>query len=163
MTPAPTNVIGIDPGVKKCGIAYSCNGRLKYARLVTTESMLSEIINGKFMAVCEMPQTYGGRAKRGDTNDLLALARVVGQIEIYFRSVLGAWFVTVKPSEWKGQVPKQIMCRRIWKTLSAAEREVVGISPAARLALAEGRDIAKSATDVLDAVGIVLFTLGRLK
>jgi hypothetical protein len=123
-------LIAIDPGVRLCGLAVFQDGALKSARLVRSEEV-SLHLGGAETVVCEMPQAYRGRAARGDTNDILALARVVGAIEGAARLRGAARFLSPHPREWKGQVPKDIMCRRVWNALRPEERAGVALSSVA--------------------------------
>ena len=54
--------------------------------------------------------------------------------------------ILVKPAEWKGQVPKKIMNERVLSKLSAQERAIV-----------------KDNHNAIDAVGLGLHVLGRLR
>lgn len=159
----------IDPGLNHCGIAVWMNGGLFKAGLVKAKSakkdiaariramtkalddwefvVWGELYNqytnvGPGCRVSELPQVYPGPRTIGDPNDLIALALVVGAIDpdhLY------------KPREWKGNVPKDVMIKRIQSKLSADERRKVNLpSPAL-------------AHNVWDAVGIGLHHLKRLK
>ncbi len=63
----------------------------------------------------------------------------------------------IKPSEWKGTVPKPIHHARLVGVLSAEERAVLGdVAERALRRSTRGHD-----KEVLDAVGIGLYDLGR--
>lgn len=81
---------------------------------------------------------------KGDPNDLLRVAEVSGALAWDFTNVY--WYEARK---WKGQVPKAVMGKRILKCLTEEELKVLG-------------PLAKN-HNVLDAVGIGLYHLGRLK
>ncbi len=137
-------MIAIDPGVKACGVAWFDNGALSIARLVPVRDLRK--IRQDTDLVIEMPRIYPGSDQRkGDLNDLLNLAAVVGFCEGLFLCDQKRYF----PSIWKGQVPKMVMVERIKKTLSEAERACVVLAGA-------------KSHNVWDAVGIGLFHLGRL-
>ena len=67
----------------------------------------------------ELPQVYLASRSRGDPNDLIQLALVVGAFEMWFEGRVFKY----KPHEWKGSVPKPIMAERILKRLGDDEKE----------------------------------------
>jgi len=88
--------------------------------------------------VSEYP-AYHGRVKGWDSGDLQKLVFLVGFLAGYF---FRFHFTPVTPGEWKGQLPKDVVIRRLQKRLG------------------------KSATkhfdkDIWDAVGIGLWKRGR--
>lgn len=95
--------------------------------------------------IVEVPTGRGGNTKATPDN-LIALAlsagRVIGRYE-----QLGQLVRTVTPNQWKGSVPKAIHHKRIRAALGEDElRLLVGATG-----------------DVIDAVGIGLWELGRLE
>lgn len=94
--------------------------------------------------IVEVPTGRGGNTKATPDN-LIALAlkagRVIGRYE-----QLGQFVLTVTPNQWKGSVPKAIHHKRIRAALSTDE-----------LLLLVG-----ASSDVIDAVGLGLWDLGRL-
>jgi hypothetical protein len=138
-------VICIDPGVKACGLAKFVGDRLVYTCYAPREDIrtcnpwLDELI-------IEMPRIYPGSGQqKGDLNDLLDLAAVVGFLE----GVLGGRTTRVFPAQWKGQVPKKIMTARILGKLSVEERNTI-VSAGSKT------------HNIVDAIGIGLWKLGRL-
>lgn len=102
---------------------------------------------GSAHLVIEQMQTYGGRAGKGDANDLIAVAFAAGVVAADFCT-----YEQVPARVWKGSVPKQIMLKRILSKLSDTE-----------LAAVRGLGLNKKAEEnVIDAIGIGLFKLGRL-
>ncbi len=92
-----------------------------------------------------MPRIYPGSGQqKGDLNDLLNLAAVVGGHEKTFKN-----HVRVFPAQWKGQVPKKIMNARVLSRLSPQERLRI-------------EDSGSKTHNTIDAVGIGLYRLGRL-
>ena len=87
-----------------------------------------------------------GRRWRGTEKDVLQLATAAG----YYAGVLsrGGAHRFVEPSQWKGQVPKEVHHPRIVAALAPEEQ--------ARLPVKKG-----ALVHVLDAVGIGLWALGR--
>lgn len=94
----------------------------------------------------ELPQIYPG-ARDEDPNDLIQVARAVGQWEQAFG--YGAELVHVYPRQWKGQVPKKIHVARTLAKLTDAERALLPALPASKL------------HNVVDAAGLGLWLLGR--
>ena len=127
----------IDPGLNLCGVAVWNDETLVHAKLVKTQARkggasLSDRIFWMAKAVeryllrphaepvppvmtliIELPQTYGGRAAKGDTNDLIHLAAVVGALVH-----LAPRVQLVRPREWKGNVPGDIFVERTKKKLT---------------------------------------------
>lgn len=67
----------------------------------------------------ELPQIYARSKSKGDPNDLIAVAGVVGALD-----ALAPHHTTVYlPSEWKGQVPKSVMTTRTTSKLEKTELE----------------------------------------
>lgn len=91
------------------------------------------------LVVCEFPKVYPRGKSKGDPEDLLQLAAVVGAIgpDVIYR-----------PYEWKGQTPKVISIARTQAALTDEER--------ARVRLPRNK---KHQLDVWDAVGIGLYHL----
>ncbi len=168
-------LVSIDPGKRGCGCALWQDGELRAAAYVPTlnslEQEMANIVGSMSCAVedwiddlptglvsiqslvVEYPQTYGGRASRGDANDLVAVALVAGAIVGCYSHLP---IKLILPAEWKGQIPKktkhgtnpiELRCK---KKLSALE--VSKIALPSRAALAH---------NVWDAVGIGLYYLGR--
>ncbi len=137
-------MICIDPGVRACGLAFfSSDKELIYARYVLVSELRDQVANSPLLI--EMPRIYPGSAQqKGDLNDLLDLAAVVGYCEALFG--VGE---RVFPARWKGQVPKKIMTARIISKLTPDELS--------RIARVGAKD-----HNTIDAVGIGLWKLGRL-
>lgn len=155
-------LVSVDPGVHAVGIAFFIDRRLCSAAYVGGEWRGHRLPQVAFDAVAgalprayeitlvvEVPQVYGhgGAGKGEDPNDLIDLALVVGAFVGYLRPVA---LTIYRPREWKGQVPKDVMTRRIKEKL--APEEVAKVRLPAR-----GKQ-----HNVWDAVGIGLKKLGRL-
>ncbi len=110
------------------------------------DAVVSALV-GAFTIAIELPQVYDRSRSKGDPNDLVQLAAVVGGI--VDRMVVPATIYL--PREWKKQVPKKIMCERVEGRLTPEERARVELPNNKKLQL-----------DVWDAVGIGLHHLGRL-
>lgn len=166
------DLLSVDPGVRACGCALWKNGVLVSAELVLgvprgvkaspaelIKHMVSQVKHWCSRSidnpstgielVIEMMRTYGGRAQRGDTNDLIMVSLVSGGIILDYPSRL------VLPQEWKGGVPKKnahgdnVIKERCLKKLSATE-------------IATIKTPSKSLEhNVYDAIGIGLWHLNR--
>lgn len=97
----------------------------------------------------ERPQVYREAHWKGDPNDLIDVAIVVGALA----SQATGNVVLVRPHDWKGNVPKTIHNARIKRALDPAERDTLKAcgAPAGLL------------HNVVDAVGLGLHALGRLR
>lgn len=106
---------------------------------------------GTDIVVIEKPRIYPGpsRDKAGnmrDLNDLIDLACVAGGIAALFDT---QQIITVYPADWKGQMPKEKMNKRVLDTLTPEERKCI-------------QSVGKLDHNTLDAIGIGLHYLGRL-
>lgn len=100
--------------------------------------------------VIERPQVYVAAKLKGDPNDLISIAGVVGAIgTLYWQD--GSKIVTYLPREWKGTVPKAVTELRVDKRLSDDEKKRVEW-PAKSLS-----------HNVYDAIALGLFYAGRGK
>ena len=152
-------LITIDPGLRHCGCAlWKEDGTLDSAELVKSRERTARgPVAWKAMAdqvfvryaghvsrvVVECPRIYPHTDQhKGDLNDLIELAGVVGALA----SVFDVNVTHVYPADWKGQVPKEIMNERCLFTLSQAER----------------LQLLHKDHNTLDAVGIGLHAHGRI-
>lgn len=145
------DVLSIDPGVRRVAFAIFSAGVLRRAVLLNIDgdAGLYALPSAPLDVVIEMPRVYPVSRQKGDPNDLLRLARVVGRLqEHYLRE--GKVVHLVEPRTWKGTLAKEAMTERIRGRLAPAE-------------LARMAPVAKSLEhNVLDAVGLGLHVLGRL-
>lgn len=138
-----TRCLAVDPG-NISGWALFVNGLLTdcgvwhgYPRPLQTMSANKVLI--------EMPQFYRASLSKGDPNDLAKVCVGVGKYSAWFED-LGAVVTTVKPSEWKGQLKKEVHHPRIWSALCPLDQTLVS---------ARGKGLsAKALTDLMDAVGL---------
>ena len=103
--------------------------------------------------VIEVPQIYSLRQSKGGLkgqNDLIDLAVSAGEV-IGVHRTQSTEIVIYRPREWKGQVPKEVMTRRIKGKVDEEER--------ARLDLPRAES---KHHNVWDGVGIGLKYWGRL-
>lgn len=153
----------MDPGLRGSGVAIFCNGGLVDSAYVvgskdgfrpnTWVVMASEImrwcgdrpIRG---LACELPQIYREAKLKGDPNDLMDLAAVVGALCALIPTETIRIYL---PREWKGQVPKEIVHQRVKQRLSIDEMTNVHMPPQKSLA-----------HNVWDAIGIGLVHVKRM-
>lgn len=106
---------------------------------------------------CEYPRTYGGRASRGDANDLVSVALVAGAIQ----GRLGCASTFVLPEEWKGGIPKpDSKAAYLRDGYPVEERAKLKLTTTELIQVDLTRDWRKN-MDVWDAVGIGLWALKR--
>ena len=162
-------IVSIDPGIHGCGLAVFAQSTLLGAEYVSgigcqmhplleivdgIERSLNSIMNqiGTIdTIVIETPQVYQTAHQKGDQRDLVDLAIVVGGILAVSRSTANAALL-VRPAEWKGQLPKDVSAKRVISILGEDERSAIELPTASRLY-----------HNVLDAIGIGLWRLGRSK
>jgi hypothetical protein len=126
----------------RCGVAGSWEGVEQF-----------ETLRGDVEVVIEVPQVYDRRRWRGDPNDLIDVAQTVGAIRWAARRARAV--VLVRPHDWKGSAPKGIVNARVEKLIRESDDEADALATC---------PVAKSKRhDLLDAIGIGLWRLGRLK
>lgn len=154
-----STTVSIDPGAYTAGVGVFHNHTLVRSQYVKVSNKMplaeraAEVARQvKALApqaahvVVEIPRVYP--VSKGDPNDLIAITATAG-------AVLGAYaldgvsFHYYYPSEWKGQVPKDIMTKRILAKLSRDELALV-------------HDVGAKTHNVVDGIGIGLKYLGRL-
>ncbi len=126
-------VIAIDPG-KVTGFAHFEDGVLVFANVCTEEECLVQIATLRLPAgdcIIEVPQVYPGQQQKGDQNDLIGLAVEVGKYAARATAV-GFHVKLVKPSTWKGQLPKDVCWLRVSETLTPYELTRVARLPKSR-------------------------------
>ncbi len=153
----------VDPGLRGCGAAVFHGPTLIRAAYVPNPAKTgrgSSVHRSMANAVAEwfgiyqfptqllleFPRIYPGMPDI-DVNDLLDLAGVDGALAATFRATpsVSHYF----PSEWKGNVDKGVMTKRIRSRLTPQEESVIV-------------SVGSKDHNTLDAVGIGLFRFGRL-
>ncbi|MCP3104638.1 hypothetical protein LZ198_37820 [Myxococcus sp. K15C18031901] len=171
-------LVALDPGLRECGVALfdldtgellvagmptnfesKARGLAAWASMATaTAAFVSSFLEplraaGEAVAivvVSECPQVYTAGKSKGDPNDLIELAGVVGRVA----GALGATSErSVLPREWKGTLNGDVMVERIKSRLDERPCEHL------RVQLPRAQD---KQHNVWDAVGIGLHVLGRL-
>jgi len=139
-------VLGIDPGFQAAGLAYfdgaTWSTRTVRPKLRGILPRCEEIRDALTsfgpwdLAVIERPQVYAQRLMKGDPNDEIMLAVLVG----YLAAHCDCPVLLPTPHDWKGQTPKAISHARIRKRVP---------------------DLGPCSKDALDAVGLALWGLER--
>lgn len=167
-------ILSVDPGTSVCGVAlWTTGGKLIQAgairevsqpppirKLLLVDAVKAWVNKWGFTdgsVVVECPQTYDGRASRGDGNDLIALAEVVGALAYALVDRKTIELVEVSPSTWKRQIPKPenvnepyIATERVLKRLTEEEQTNVVWVPNKR-----------HCWDIADSLAIGLWFLKR--
>lgn len=132
----------VDVDVFRTSTAWSLVERVK----VTCEAVRL-LLHVEDQLVIEYQQVYGGRAAKGDANDLLKTTLLTGALVECAEVV-----ELVLPTEWKGSAPKSVTQKRCETDLTPSELLVVS---------GAGGRSQKLQSDAWDAVGIGLWWLRR--
>ena len=159
------SILAIDPGLRGSGVAYFEDGHLVRAGYVKSPEKvrtgapawfaMSDAIDAwaptnPGLIVIEQQRLRPGKEK-GNPQNMMELQGVVGTVLGYYHrnTITEAWY----PEQWKGSVKKEVMTARILHRLTLEEFQIL--------------DAVKCAEslkhNVIDAIGIGLFHLGRLK
>lgn len=143
------NLISIDPGKKSSGIAVFENDILIDCCLQQSPSLFNILLPSISNVVIEKPQIYKQQLWKGDPNDLVEVAIVVGKyIQLFEECDI---VETVYPRLWKGQRPKAVDNNYTLSILSDGERDIFN-----------NVDIPRHLQhNIIDAIGIGLWKLGR--
>ncbi len=175
-----TDLFAIDPGVKTCATALARSSQL--VCIASMPSFMAPLIGRHCAVIWERPQADGRGAP---VDDLIALTHAGADLA---RAVAGRdmGIRAVTPRQWKGSVPKPVHHGRLLDVLLGAELDLLGghtviraaVEAAARRGAADGWrkpgatyyrarelptvDGVKITHDLLDAVALLMFGLGRL-
>lgn len=158
---AGLNVVAIDPGtlggfalldherrLRACGTL-----ELRYLREAarTIDDLIRDLMHGGPVVLLVESQTiYPGGKQKAKPADVIRLAQEAGEIAGFLRCYLTdryggtAW---VAPRTWKGQMPKDAVRHHVGRILDKVE--------------AETADLGVLSDDVVEAVGIGLWAVGR--
>ena len=150
-------LLSVDPGLRSCGIAtWDHGGRLERAMLILNPNgaewvsmvgAVTGLVGTNYRLVIELPQVYVASRSKGDPNDLILLAGLVGSFAHRFAA---GGYTLIKPAQWKGQTPKAITEERARKRLTPEEL--------ARVQFPKAKSLRHN---VWDAIGIGLKHLSR--
>jgi hypothetical protein len=164
-------MLTIDPGVHHYAIAQWRDGRLVSAEYIDEEPLdhgallLHLRAASQDLVIVEMPKVYDAQFQKGDQRDIRDLALAAGGLVVAARFANGipgehVPVETIEPREWKGTVDKKVMLARIWDKLANEEKEGVQLT---MTKIEQGVRAGKGpGADVLDAIGIGLWHVGRL-
>lgn len=159
---SPADLISIDPGFRYFGYSIFSENKIIYADLSKVESdqweawegqpplftHLKDIVESQTWsqrkAVIEFPQVY---QETPNPNDIVKLASACGAYTAILQS-LGFEVIWVKPKEWKGTVPKDVMLKRILAKIEESEYPCI---------------MKPKDHNVIDAIGVGLWRLNRKK
>jgi hypothetical protein len=162
MSTSVRSLVAIDPGLNSMGVAFWAERRVRRETLVPTQTFLIKAPRKLNLApralwiareldrklplgtnrgdfVCEYPAWHGIQLGWA-AGDLQKLVFLVGTFAGYFKEARS--FTPVTPGEWKGQLPKSVVIRRLTKLFGPGATQ-------------------EWEKDVWDAVGIGLWKLGR--
>lgn len=140
------NLLAIDPG-KNTGWARFGNSKLFAAG--KGDPRKEAVASTLDLVLIEVPRWYP-RERGVDTNDLLDLSVLAGRYAGHYETDLVP-VELVYPRSWKGTVPWQICNERVLAELTEVEKSFLPRRP-------RKKDVSH---DVLDAVGLGLWKLGR--
>lgn len=171
-------LVALDPGLRECGVAIFDldSGELLAAGMPTNaerkarglaawsrmaggvaafvssflEPLRAAGVAASVTVASECPQVYTAGKSKGDPNDLIELAGVVGRVAGELRATSERSFL---PREWKGTLDGDVMVERIKARLGELPHEHL------RVQLPRAQD---KHHNVWDAVGIGLHVVGRL-
>lgn len=164
-----SELLCVDPGSRQLGWAALDQSRVVDCGIIRApylEAMLdyltsegSELPPQADTLVVERPYIYRGPQQKGDPNDILVVALVVG-------AVIGSTeydkLKLPSPKDWKGTVDKVVMGKRILSLLSPIEKQLL-LLRVPEVRAFEERPSAKSvALNTIDAIGLGLKHTGRL-
>jgi hypothetical protein len=136
------DVLAIDPGLRGCGVAlYRASilveaayvrgpvaGRGPEAWGIMADNVLLAFQASRLAkpldVVLESQKIYTVGKSQGRPDDLLELRGVMATIARDY-ATLGGRVVSYLPSEWKGQVPKEVHHRRLQAAVSPTERTII--------------------------------------
>jgi hypothetical protein len=142
-------LLSIDPGADTGWALFEETGRLSDCGLGEPSAYMHML--RVWDLIIEQPIVYPRAKSR--PNDLITLALCAGELKGRLHRE-GRRAEYVKPFEWKGQVPKKKHQPRIWAVLDEREH--------ALLLRETGKVLEGEGHNIVDAVGIGLWRLGRL-
>ncbi len=176
-------LLSLDPSLRSTGVAMFVDGQLvacerirgiatTYDRVHRCRAMARAVFEWSCshanlgaaqpsVLAVEWPQVYRASKSKGDPNDLLGLAGVCAAVATLYP---GAEVRSYLPDEWEPcpKVSPERKARGLGPIDSEAFASPRGLRIAGLLSEAERACLIRS-HDVVDAVGIGLFALGRLK
>ena|ERR1017187_9776424 len=157
--------ISVDPGLRGSGVAHFYEGKLfRAAYLKHTCSdrgpkawcAMAETVYywsgpANYSLVIEYQRLRMGKEK-GDPNNMMEVQGVVGALAGMF-TMEGEQIVAYYPEAWKGSIKKDVMTMRIVQRMTTDETQILRLAKIPSSLM----------HNTIDAIGIGLFHLGRLK
>jgi len=153
---APAQLLSFDPA-KTSGWAWFSNAQLVRAGYGPFHKLIAEpptdliwfadVADQKTLVLIETPHDLW----KGEVDDIIKVAIMVGRLEEFYAK-RGCEVVRVKPVEWKGSVPGDVMTDRILNRLRPEELARVPLRPRAKT----------PDHNCVDAIGLGLWKLGRM-
>lgn len=141
-------LFAVDPGVEQCAVAaFKSSGRLHWTWLQSEGLAGNDDRTETAQCICELPEQRG-RSTNVRMSDIIALTWAGSRVCANLPTE------TVKPSAWKGQVPKTIHHKRMEAVLTP-EEQIVLQNCLHRVAESVQHNLK-------DAVALGLWKLGRL-
>lgn len=174
------DLLALDPGINKPGVALFRAGKLIAAERVKVDTAWSALGDGDRAArvaevimrwgiwrdmeprtlVYELPQIYRASKSKGDPNDLIKVALVAAGVAGMLRYAMAGRDISLailspKPSEWIGQTPKKV-CSGPAAWDSPRGYRIKRVLSADEILAVIPDD------DAIDATGVGLWALARL-
>lgn len=155
-------ILAIDPGRDLGWAVLDADGQLTHAGLgAPTHAALPGLPD---KVIIERPQVYSAKRSKGDPNDLITLAILVGKYTERYEA-LGRPVEHILPHDWKGSLDPDVCCRRVVASLSDAERTLLFqvLAPLARKPLTTDTLTEGKRHNVIDAVGLAKWSVRRTR
>ncbi len=158
---AARRTLYVDPGQKCTGLSFFIGETLSAVHAVRAKSLEGACLGAAHFGatltqwcprkvVIELPQIYAAGVQKADPNDIVALGAIAGAYAGVAGREGARW---LRPAEWKGQTPKDIVHSRMVDVLTLEECK-----------LFDGLKIPRGlVNNVWDAVSMGLVDLGRMK
>jgi hypothetical protein len=166
-------LLAVDPGISTGWALFYVSGPIKtwMAACGNGEPPLDQKDLVQF--IVEKPQVYPG-TPAGKANDLITLAwGAGGYYALAGKNPTMHERIMVRPHTWKGDVPKHVHQRRIWKTLNSQEHILADscvrgmedyIRKCEEVSARKRKSLPTTGhSDVMDAIGLGLYALNRLR
>ena len=145
------NLLAIDPG--ECtGFATFQHGVFCWAGVTTLTENLAFHPDRLVIEIPNAHESKGKTRSKRDPQAIITLAVACGQ---WIRHISAPDTVRLFPSQWKGQVPKPVHNARVLACLTPSELKAFQFYA--------GSLAASKLHNVIDAIGLGLFNLGRMQ
>lgn len=167
-------MISVDPGVRRCGFAIFRGLNLEKAGYVDAEkqpknqfirtawelhtAIWDELgrVAGPFDLFVE--EMHSRAAKKSAWKHLMEISRMTGAFMAYMDNDLGGDAGLVSPNIWTGRLSKPDHQKRTLLSLTDPESGIINSA----IESAKGSGCSEARSEIIDAVGIGLYQLGRV-